>query len=259
VVVRHVLVTAIIAFAATVAGFSPAVARDTPLGTVYLTTLPSGADTWVDGAYVGHSPVLIDALTTGKHTITAAKTGWVSRELQVTVSEQVPFQFVDFQLERDATAPPASGTLSLHAGSPIKTLTVDGVATKLSSGKKVALTPGDHEIVVETQRGEFKREVVIYPDMTTNVVLRGGSETADRAIVVAPASNYLSATDLVLDGKHIEIRHNGHHVTGTLGDATMRIDGSLTTFDTPPAVIAGKLFLPMALYVRIGAVPLRTR
>lgn len=248
-----------IAFIAALAGFSPAAARDTPLGTVYLTTLPSGADTWVDGAYIGRSPVLIDALTLGKHTITAAKTGWVSREMRVSVTEQVPFQFVDFQLERDPNAPPASGTLALHAGVPIRTVTVDGTVEKLAAGNKVEIAPGEHDVTVETARGEFHRQVIIYPDTTTNVILRSGAENADRAIVVAPTTNYLPSSEVMVDGKHIEIRHNGHIAMGTLGDPTMRIDGDLTTFNTPPAVIGGKLFLPLDLYVRIGALPLRTR
>ena len=259
VVLRHVLLTATIAFIAAIAGFSPAVAGDAPLGTIYLTTLPSGADTWVDGAYIGRSPVLIDALTLGKHTITAAKTGWVSREMHVSVSEQVPFQFVDFQLERDPNAPPANGTLALHAGVPIRTVTVDGAPAKPAPGNKVEIAPGEHDITVETEHGEFHRHVFIYPDTTTNVVLRSGTENADHAIVVAPTTNYLPSSEVTVDGKRIEIRHNGHIATGMLGDATMRIDGNVTTFNTPPAVIGGKLFLPLDLYVRIGALPLRTR
>lgn len=229
-----------------------------PLGTIYLTTLPSGADTWVDGAYIGRSPVLIDALSMGKHTITAAKTGWVSREMHVSVTPQLPFQFVDFQLDRDPSAPPANGTLALHAGVPIRSVGVDGALAKLKPGNKVDIAPGDHDITVETERGDFRRHVVIYPDTTTNVILRSGTERADRAIVVAPTTNYLPSSEVVVDGKRIEIRHNGHIATGMLGDATMRVDGDLTTFDTPPAVIDGKLFLPLDLYVRIGAVPLRT-
>ena len=50
-------------------------------------------------------------------------------------------------------------------------------------------------------------------------------KNANRAIVVAPVTNYLPAADVIVDGKRISIRHNGHAVSGTLGDATMRIDG----------------------------------
>ncbi|HTX02127.1 MAG TPA: PEGA domain-containing protein [Candidatus Acidoferrales bacterium] len=230
---------------------------DTKGGAIYLTTLPSGADTWVDGAYVGHTPVLVDALGLGKHTITAAKTGWESRELHVTVRDQDPMQFVDMQLDRDPSAAALNGTLALHAGLPIRSVTVDGTPVKLSSAGKLDMAPGQHMIAVETQSGRFERQVDIYPDTTTNVVVRIGSDNANHAIVVAPATNYLPVTDVTVDGKRIAIRHNGHTVSGMLGDATMRIDGEPATFDTPPAMIGGKLFLPLDLFVRIGAVPLR--
>jgi hypothetical protein len=225
-------------------------------GAIYLTTLPSGADAWVDGAYIGHSPVLVDALGLGKHTITAAKTGWVSRELRVTVSDRDPLQFIDMQLERDPSAATVNGTLALHAGVVIRSVTVDGTPVKLSSSGKLDMAPGEHTVAVETSGGRFERQVDIYPDTTTNVVVRIG-ENANRAIVVAPVTNYLPAADVVVDGKRISIRHNGHAVSGTLGDPTMRIDGVPATFDTPPAMIGGKLFLPLDVFVRIGAVPLR--
>ena len=239
---------------------APAHARDAT-GTIYLTTLPSGADTWVDGAYVGRSPVLIDALSLGQHTITTAKTGWVSREQHVTVTERQPFAFVDFQLDRDTNAPSANGTLALHAPDPIKSVTVDGNPARLGSGGKLDLAPGDHAVVIETARGRFARHVVIYPETTTNVVLRSsGSVVADdKAVVVAPTSNYLPPSDVAVDGKRITIRHNGHLVNGLLGDPTMTIDGDPMTFDAAPALIGGKLILPLDLYVRIGAVPLRPR
>lgn len=225
-------------------------------GAIYLTTLPSGADTWVDGAYIGRSPVLVDALGIGKHTITAAKTGWTSRELRVTVGERDPLQFIDVQLDRDPSVAAGNGTLALHAGFPIRSVTIDGTPVHLSPAGKLDVLPGPHAIVIETPGGRFSRQVDIYPDTTTNVVVRI-SESANHAIVVAPVTNYLAPADVTIDGKRISIRHNGHTVSGSLGDATMRIDGELSTFDTPPAVIGGRLFLPLDVFVRIGAVPLR--
>jgi hypothetical protein len=235
----------------------PAGARDDAGGTIYLTTLPSGADTWVDGQYIGRTPLLIDALAPGTHTVTTAKTGWLSHELKVTITDQKPLQFVDFQLDRDTNAPPVPGTLSLHADAPIRNIDVDGLPVKLIAGRRIDLPPGEHEIVVEAGRDRFRRQIDIYPDTITNVVLRQGAG-GGRAIVVAPASNYLSPSEITVDGKHIEIRHNGHIAAGTLGDPTMRVDGDAFTFDTAPSMIGGKLFLPLDLYVRIGAVPLRT-
>jgi hypothetical protein len=253
IVLRGILVACVAAVFAT----TSAARAGTSAGAIYLTTLPSGADTWVDGAYVGHSPVLVDALGLGKHTITAAKTGWESRELRVTIRDQDPLQFIDMQLERDPSAAALNGTLALHAGLPIRSVTVDGTAVKLSPAGKVDIAPGQHGIVVATETGRFERQVDIYPDTTTNVIVRVGGDGANRAIVVAPVTNYLPIADVTVDGKRISIRHNGHTVSGTLGNATMRIDGASATFDSPPAMIGGNLFLPLDVFVRIGAVPLR--
>jgi len=57
-----------------------------PSGGVYVTTLPGGADIWIDGTYVGHSPVLVDALLSGHHAITLAKAGWNVQEVDVNIS-----------------------------------------------------------------------------------------------------------------------------------------------------------------------------
>lgn len=227
-------------------------------GTIYLTTLPSGADTWIDGQYIGRTPLLVDALGAGPHSVTTAKTGWLSHEVKVMITAQKPFQFVDFQLDRDLSAPPVNGTLALHADVPIRTIDVDGLPVKLVAGRKIDLPPGEHDVVVETAHDKYKRHIEIFPDTITNVVLRPGTG-GGRAIVVAPASNYLPSSEVTIEGKRIEIRHNGHVAVGTLGDATMRIDGDAFTFDSAPAMIGGKLFLPLDLYVRIGAVPLRVR
>jgi hypothetical protein len=247
-------VALLLAFAGTILG--PPARAATTGGAIYLTTLPTGADAWVDGAYVGRTPVLIDALSSGKHTITAAKTGWVSRELHVVVGDRQALQFVDAQLDRDPTIPASDGTLALHARTPIKSVSIDGTAMRPSPGGRLDLAAGDHALVVETPGGRFARHISIYPGTTTNVVVRAGGEGGDQAVVVAPTSNYLPAQDVALDGKRITIRYNGHVATGTLGNATMVIDGDPMTFDTAPAEIGGKLFLPLDLYVRIGAVPL---
>ena len=236
---------------------APAGARESSGGAIYVTTLPNGADAWVDGTYVGRAPVLVDALSVGKHMITAAKTGWVSRELRVTITEREPLAFVNLQLDRDPNALAGSGTLALHAGIPIRSVSVDGTPERLSTSGKLNLPAGDHEIAVETQGGRFTQHVAIYPDTTTNVLVPAGGQNGGRAIVVAPVESYLPASDVLIDGKRIAIRHNGHTVSGVIGDATMHVDGGQTTFDVAPALIGGKLFLPLDLYVRIGAVPLR--
>ena len=50
-------------------------------GGMYVSTLPADADVWVDGAYIGRSPLLIEGLGEGRHALTVTKAGWVSQEL----------------------------------------------------------------------------------------------------------------------------------------------------------------------------------
>jgi len=254
------LLFAAFAFLALALGLSsPALANASATGAIYLTTLPSGADAWVDGAYVGRSPVLIDALPVGKHTVTAAKTGWESRELGVSVTERVAFQFVDFQLQRAARAPRVSGRLALRASERIETLSVDGAAVNLSKPPILDLEPGPHTIEARVGNAKIVRHAVVYAETTTNVILRSTPEEDERTAVLAPAATYLPASDVVLDGRRIAIRHNGHTASGSIGDSTMRVDGAPASFAAAPALVEGKLYLPLELYVRLGAVPQRAR
>jgi len=65
--------------------------------------------------------------------------------------------------------------------------------------------------------------------------------------------------DILVEGSRLVIRHNGHSVTGTLGSDAMLVDGSAVRFASAPTLVGGKLYLPLELYVRIGAVPLNSR
>lgn len=237
----------------------PVSAREVASGAMYLTTLPTGADVWVDGAYVGRTPVLVDGLTAGKHTVTAAKTGWDSHEVDVAVGLKPAFQFVDFQLARSARAPRANGKLAVRSSVPVDSIAIDGIPVMLNAGATLDLAPGPHEITLRTARGKTVRRVLVYAETITNLVLREPVDDDARAAVVAPAASYLSPADILIEGSRLVIRHNGHSVTGTLGSDAMLVDGSAVRFASAPTLVGGKLYLPLELYVRIGAVPLNSR
>ena len=237
----------------------PASARDAATGGIYLTTLPTGADAWIDGAYVGRTPVLIDGLAAGKHTVTAAKTGWESHEVDIVVAAKVALAFVDFQLARAARAPRSTGKLAVRSAVPVDSIAVDGAPVMLGSGATLDLIPGPHEITLRTARGKIVRHVLVYAETTTNVVVREGVDDDDRTAVVAPAAGYLPPADIEIEGSRVRIRHNGHGVNGTLGNHVMVVDGATIRFASAPALVGGRLYLPLELYVRIGAVPLNSR
>ncbi len=54
-----------------------------PTGSLYVTTLPTGADVWIDGTYVGRSPLVLGGLAGGRHTVGLTKTGWDPLQLDV--------------------------------------------------------------------------------------------------------------------------------------------------------------------------------
>ena len=58
---------------------------ETATGGTYVTTLPTGADVWFDGTYVGRSPVVVDGLTEGRHALSILKAGWQPQDGTVTI------------------------------------------------------------------------------------------------------------------------------------------------------------------------------
>jgi hypothetical protein len=148
-----------------------------PSGSVYLTTLPSGADVWLDGMYIGHSPKLIDGLTVGRHSLSVAKAGFQGRDLPVVVQDSGAPVLTSVSLDRsDAFATRGIGHLVVHGTDPLPaSVAVDGSTVVLNKGA-CDLAAGPHTIVLITARGRMTRRVTIYADMTTDVIVRDESD-----------------------------------------------------------------------------------
>lgn len=221
-----------------------------PTGALYVTTLPSGADVWLDGAYVGHSPLVLDALVAGRHTVSLTKAGWTSQDLDVAiVAGSTALSSVQLQRARGRLRG-GSGWIALK-GQAVKEVAVDGTVLKPDKTGLVATSSGSHEVVVRTSSGKMTRTVTVYPDMRTDVILRDDETT--RSAVVAPASDYLPDGALRNDGARIVIRHGGHEVIARIGSSAYRLDGRATEFDAAPTIIGGKLYLPLELLMQLTA------
>jgi hypothetical protein len=233
----------------TVFGASPAPVPQT--GGVYVATLPDAADVWLDGAYVGRSPVLLDGLTPGKHTVTVSRFGWDS--------EDTPIDIVTgnlagtlLQLQRSTNSRSDTGRLQLHGATPTS-VTVDGNAVKLDAHGGAIVAAGTHTLVVHSAHDRYDRAVRIYPDMTTDVVLAGApAATAEaKSSVVAPAEDYLPASAFHVTGTRVVVRYKAHLVTARVGDSAYVMDGKTVSFDSAPVVLHEKLYLPLALLVEV--------
>lgn len=226
-----------------------------PSGAVYVTTLPSGADVWVDGTYVGHAPVLVDALLRGHHSVTLVKAGWSVQEVDVDVRPGTVSMSSTRLAAVRATFPTATGTLTIR-GAATGAMWLDDQSWDPNARQPTKLAAGTHRLTYTTARGRISQAFTVYPDTTTEVVLReppSGQE--ERSGVIAAAADYLPQTAFSVDGKRIVVRYAGHFVVAYMGETAVRYDGSVETYAGVPEAIAGKLYLPLALLEKLSAEP----
>jgi hypothetical protein len=233
---------------------APAALAEAPSGAVYVTTLPSGADIWVDGTYVGRAPVLVDALEPGHHALTITKTGWVVQEVDVVVPPgAVVMSSTRLAAGPRALAGNASGTIVLRNVPDGAQLALDGLPFSAPIGKPMTVDAGPHHLTMTLAHNKLTRLINVMPDTATDVVLRAPrSDEEVRSPVVAPAEDYLPTDNFSVEGKKVVVRYAGHVVVAYLGETQMRIDGSPIEYDGAPQSIGGKLYLPLALLEKLS-------
>lgn len=214
-------------------------------GSLYVTTLPSGADVWIDGTYVGRSPLVLDALAAGKHTVGLTKAGWTSRQVDVSVvAGQTSFSSTQLDA-RQGSVRPLPGSIVVH-GLGILATTIDGATAASAKDGSIAASAGTHELAVRTKRGRITRTVQVWPETRTEVVLQPDVESG-RPSVVAPADDYLPQSAIRIAGERVVVRYGGHEVIGRIGVTSYRVDGRSVDYDAGPTVIGTKVYLPLQL------------
>lgn len=222
-----------------------------PTGSLYVTTLPSAADVWIDGVYAGRSPLVLGALATGRHTLGLTKTGWDPQQLDVSV-ETAQTTLSSTKLEpAKGRFRPGMGSIALH-GTPPGPVYVDGVKPAPSKDGTIPVTAGTHELAVRTSRGRITREVTVWPQTRTDVVLQAEVD-APRPSVVAPAEDYIPKSVIRLDGDRLVIRYAGHEVIARMGITSYRLDGKYVDYGAAPTTIGTRLYLPLDLLTLLSS------
>jgi hypothetical protein len=215
-----------------------------PTGAIFVTTLPSGADVWLDGTYVGHSPVVVDALALGAHHLTLTRTGWGPEDLAVEIAP-AQTQTTSVVLLRDGKSNEALGTIVIHAPDRVGPVTIDGQPAVVAKDGSIAASAGTHDVTIAAPQGKQTRTVTVYPLTRTDVVL--GADTVVRSLVIAPADDYLPATAFHLEGTRLVLHYGGHEVIAHLGATSYTIDRQPASYDAPPTVIRNRIYLPLEL------------
>jgi len=209
-----------------------------------VTTLPSGADVWLDGTYVGHSPVVVDALAVGAHHLTLTRTGWTPEDLAVAIAP-AQTQTTSVVLVRDGKLAEPAGTIALHAADKLGAVTIDGDPVTPAADGTLPVNSGTHDVAIVTAQGKQTRTVTVYPQTRTDVVL--GADAAPRSIVIAPADDYLPASAFHLEGSLFVVHYGGHDVLAHVGSNSYTIDKHAAAYDAPPTVIRNRVYLPLEL------------
>ncbi len=239
---------------------APAATQLPAHGGAFVTTLPEGAEVWVDGRYAGRSPAFIDLLSPGKHTFTVARTGWQAQNASTDI-ENGHITMIALALERATNAPaPASkgeGALFVRGSPAGASVFVDGskVGT-LPIATAARIKAGYHIVSIVPKVGDhLLRAVQVFPDTTTVIAVdlsaSGSGSEADE--ILAPAASYVPPEAIAQSGGQITIRYHSVEVKCTIGSRVYTYNGQVETLAIPPALVAGKLYMPQSLLARIKA------
>ena len=228
------------------AAFTLLAAGILPFGGLYISSLPSGADVWVDGSYIGRTPLLIDGLRAGKHAVTVTKAGWKVEEEDQNVTAGITTP-ATVQLE-PAKPLKVQGKIALHGLDRLAKVSIDG-GPWMRLQNEYDAPVGTHRLSIREPESKFERMILVYPDQTTHVLFAAPAET--HSAVVAPVSDYLPGNAAKVTGNRVVVRWGGHVAVGHLGDARFLVDGRDVVYDAPAGMVSGRLYLPLDLLLTI--------
>ena len=159
---------------------------ESPAATLSLATSPAGAAVWVNDQASGTTPVAL-TLPAGVHRVRLATAGGQERSLEVTLK---PGESVVQQIEWTAgpDSPVTTGALHVQTDPPKQAVFVDGVRRGVSPLIVSDLAAGEHQLLVTSESGSFRRRVAVTAGNTLSVVVapRTPAVTAGWVRVTSP-------------------------------------------------------------------------
>jgi hypothetical protein len=179
------------------------------LGTLIVQSSPAGVEVFVDGVTRGMTPARV-SLPAGSHILELRGRG-VPRVIpfQVPAGGQVS-QYLEF------ADTPLTGMLVVHSQPEGAKVTVDGVPRGVTPITLEGITPGDHEVVLESETGTSKHTVKVLAGTTASLVA-----PAIPAAAEGPVSGWVRIKAPVT----IEVREEGQLIGTTESDRLMMAAG----------------------------------
>lgn len=246
----------------TASSASPAPAATlAPHGGAFITTLPAGAEVWLDGAYLGRTPAFVDDLLPGRHALTVSRSGWnvATSAFDVSVGQATAVSLVLSPIARTngGEQQSASGILSVR-GTAGDAVFVDGTNEGALPLENKTMKSGVHIVtVVGKSTGRVTRVVEVYPD-TASVISVAAPQTAagigaQADDVLAPLLSYLPDASVVISGEAVSVHARNLELQCTIGSRDYVMNGKAGSFSIAPALVSGKIYLPLSMLQRISA------
>jgi hypothetical protein len=232
-----------------------------PHGGAYITTLPAGAEVWLDGTYLGRTPAFIDDLLPGRHALTVSRSGWnvATASFDVSVGQAATVSLVLSRVANADTngAGGSPGTLDVR-GTVGDAVYIDGTSAGALPLDRKALKSGFHIVtVVGKQTGRITRVVEVFPDTASVISVAaptsGSTETSQADDVLAPLASYVPDASVVVSGDAVDIHAHRLELQCTIGSRDFVMNGKAGSLSIAPALVAGKIYLPLSLLQRISA------
>jgi hypothetical protein len=234
-----------------------------PHGGAFITTLPAGASAWLDGSYVGQTPVYVDDLLSGQHAVTISRTGWQpeTASFEVNVGRVTPVSLVlqrAVQTGPLAAALKGQGMLAVRGAPAGAHVYIDGLDAGVLPVEPRSVEGGFHIVTLETSGKpveKFTRIVDVYPDTTTTIEFAAASNesipVAEGEDVLEPLESYVPPSNVLVADNVVTIHYRGMEVECEVGSRTYTINGKAETMSVPPAMLGGKIYLPLSVLQRL--------
>jgi len=233
-----------------------------PHGGAFVTSLPGAASAWVDGTYVGPTPVYVDDLLPGHHSVTLSIAGWqpLSGAFDVSVGRITPVSVImqRVAVPQGTAASKGQGTLVVTGGPNGAHVYVDGVALGAMPVQPHAVGAGYHIVTLEpVGKNAIKstRIVNVFPNVTTAVAFSSTTSASAQPPpddILEPVDSVVPANSIVISGSDITIHYRGIEIECAIGSRSYTFNGHAETLAVPPALVGGKVYLPVSLLQRLA-------
>jgi|GEM_PF-455513 len=229
-------------------------------GGIFVTSLPLGAAVWMDGAYLGETPLFADSVDSGRHGITLIHSGFIPQSTYTDVSAG-HVTTVSLVLTQNTgprqPAARAKGWLVVRTSPGAKVL-LDG-APLAEQNEAQSVDAGDHILNVSKPGAARVVQIVhIYPQITTVVPLTPASGSTTNPggddDVLAMLDQYVPESNYTMSGDVITIHFHGIEVECTIGSKTYTFNGKPGMLSLAPAMVGKKAYLPLSFLKRITGV-----